>query len=787
VADVSDFVADDLPSGAAPLATAERFTPDTIPPAEPPPPGFMSRYWHNIVGLPADAVRAFQGRDTETGEPKFSFPDQPNLFNATGGFEALERAEPIATPALPGQAKAADMDRLQTRQNLHEGLLMGARPEQLQRLLLTAFPGQLTEASPDSHGNPVVLYQGKPYYVAKPGFDVQDLVTATGKTGAGILAASGAGKLTAPLEQPGVVRAVVQAVTQGAAQGAAEAGTGQTVAALGGGGSATTPQEIAMAAAFGGLGTLGGRIASSFWRSWRGTGQMMRSGIDAADTDQVTPAMLTTTGRQIFDNENIDPTGFTVGQLRTLNTRIADQADSLLKQQKGALSGQPTGAGMLLRGERQDVPLTGGQGAMDAGALWQEHLLRARGGRQEMLAFDQMQRDKLTDAALRATGGTQTTEQLGQSIGGKIAAAGKDLADKKDIAYAAFPRLTPQGEAGLPNPITFPQQTVADLKTSLGDINAQVSDTPGIMPKATRAQQIMDDLTAGPFNLGHMERARRDLSTLLDQSEQGGTEFRLITQMKRKLDESVDNAVNGGQITGDPQRIQMLKDARKSNAELRDFWDPKNQNAAQFMQQMESGQLKGQQVYDAMFSTKDLDAGGPLRDIIDHLTSKTGQNSGLLDDVRQAAMKKILFGESGNAYEMNPQRFIDRVNRHLSGQGEPVLRQLGLPIDDIKDLAYLQRGLQASQTPNKSGTATTMLAQGIDRLLARVPFASKLRDTMIDMPALQRQAAETATGFGDRAGARLTPQMFSIPGRYARLPRAGAVGGGLLGGTGDQR
>src|SRR5262252_8809828 len=121
-------------------------------------------------------------------------------------------------------------------------------------------------------------------------------------------------------------------------------------------------------------------------------------------------AMLTATGRQIFQNEGIDPAQFTVGQLRTLNARMADQADALLAQQRGAMPGQPTGAGMLLRGERQDVPLTGGQGAMDAGALWNEHVLRAGGGRQEMLAFDAMQRGKLLDAALKATGGTADRE-----------------------------------------------------------------------------------------------------------------------------------------------------------------------------------------------------------------------------------------------------------------------------------------------------------------------------------------------------------------------------------------
>jgi hypothetical protein len=796
VADDADFMPGMLPPGQDPLHTDPPsggidYGTGALDTKPPPERGILGRTWDSIVNLPTGIVRSVEGREPDTGAPRFSFPDVPNIYNATGGFDALERANPIPMHGLPGQTSAADLERLQARQNLQSGLAMGARPEQLQQLLLAAYPDQITEASPDSHGNPMVIWNGKPHYVARPGFDLQDLTTLGGKATAGALAATGAGRITEALAAPGVVRALGQAAVQGGAQAGAEAGSGLAVQAAGGGGSGTTPQEIAMAGAFGGLGTLGGRIASSFWRSWRGTGQMLRSGIDAADTAPVTPEMLTTTGKQIFDNEGIDPTGMTVGQLRALNTRMADQADKLLAQQKRGMPGQPTGAGMMIRGERQGVPVSGGQASMDPGALWREHVLRAggSGGRDIMQGFDTVQRTKLTEAAQAATGGTETTEQLGQTIGNRIAAAGKDLADKKDVAYAAFPRLTPQGEAALPNPIVFPQQTAQDLKTSLADIHAGVSDTPGVMPLAVRGRQVMDDLTAGPFNLGQVERARQDLGALLDQSKPGGTEFRLLYRMKRSLDDTVDGAVNSGQISGDPARIQMLKDARRANADLRDFWDPKNDNASQFMQKMKGGQLQGQQVYDALFSTKDLDAGGPLRDIVDHLTSKTGQNSGLLDDVRQAAMHKILFGDSGNAYEMNPQRMIDRINRHLSGRGEVVLRQLGLPVDDLKELTYLQQGLQAAQNPNRSGTATSLLAQRFSALLQRYPMVvGKMRDMVANVPEMQRQAALGATGAMEpTVGARLTPQMFAIPGRYANRPRVGAVGGGLLGGEGDQR
>jgi len=797
VADDADFMPGMLPPGQDPLHTDPPsggidYGTGALDTKSLPERGILGRAWDSIVNLPTGVVRSFEGREPDTGAPRFSFPDVPNIYNATGGFDALERADPIKIPALPsGVLAGGDLDRLQARQDVQTGLASGARPEQLQRLLLTAYPNQIIEASPDSHGNPMVIWNGKPHYVARPGFDLQDLTTLGGKTAAAALAATGAGRITEALAAPGVLRAIGEAAVQGGAQAGAEAGSGLAVQAAGGGGSGTTPEEIAMAGVFGGLGTLGGRLASSFWRSWRGTGQLLRSGIDAADTAPVTPEMLTTTGRQIFANENIDPTGMTVGQLRALNTRMADQADKLLAQQRRGMPGQPTGAGMMIRGERQDLPLTGGQASMDPGALWREHVLRAggSGGRDIMQGFDAVQRTRLTDAARAATGGTETTEQLGQSIGNRIAAAGRALADQRDVAYARFPRLTPQGEAALPNPIVFPRQTAQALRTSLEDIHAGVSDTPGVMPLAVRGRQVMDDLTAGPFNLGQMERARQDLGALLDQSQQGGTEFRLLSRMKRSLDDTVDGAVNGGQISGDPARIQMLRDARRANADLRDFWDPRNDNASQFMQKLENGQLRGQQVYDALFSTKDLDAGGPLRDIIDHLTSRGGANSGLLDDVRQAAMNKILFGESGNAYEMNPQRMIDRINRHLSGRGEVVLRQLGLPVDDLRELSYLQQGLQAAQNPNRSGTATSLLAQRASALLQRLPMGiGKARDLIANVPEMQRQAALRATGVMEpTVGARLTPQMFAIPGRYASRPRVGAVGGGLLGGAGDQR
>jgi hypothetical protein len=298
-----------------------------------------------------------------------------------------------------------------------------------------------------------------------------------------------------------------------------------------------------------------------------------------------------------------------------------------------------------------------------------------------------------------------------------------------------------------------------------------------------QARELVDGLGRAPFNLGQATRVRQELGALLDQSQRGSSEFRLITRMRSALDQATDDATQQGIITGDPQRIGWLRDARARTREMEEFWRPDSQGAQSFMQRLRDGQIQGQQVYDALWSTGQLDSGSASRDIIDHLVTQVGTNSPLFRDVQQSAMRNILLGRTGNAYEMGPQRFLDRVNRAMAGRGEAIWRQLGLPVDDINDLAYLERALQASQSPNKSNTLTSAIANRVGRISQKYPAVGM----MYNQAAAQRQAAERAIGLGQPEGATLHPGMFEATGRgVSPLPiLPPATAGGLLGGLGD--
>src|SRR4029078_3742935 len=96
VADDADFRRGMLPPGQDPLHTDPPsggidYGTGALDTKSLPERGILGRAWDSTVSLPTGVVRRFEGREPDTGAPRFSFPDVPNISNATGGFDALER------------------------------------------------------------------------------------------------------------------------------------------------------------------------------------------------------------------------------------------------------------------------------------------------------------------------------------------------------------------------------------------------------------------------------------------------------------------------------------------------------------------------------------------------------------------------------------------------------------------------------------------------------------------------------------------------------------------------
>ena len=752
------------------------------PPAE---GGFLTRSMRSV-------------KDFISGDDRYGDNQPPALLDNLDALLAARGRD-------PGADYSAILD---SAAPLAHAYALNGRPDQLAPAALAALPGAVHNPNGDDPN--VVHYDGKDYLLRKPGlFTSENLagLIGTGVIGAGTAVGVGAAA-PAVMAARGFVPMLARAAAQGSGQVAATLGTGLALHQITGGSGADIPELIG-AGAFGALGEVAGTVASGLWRTWSGAGRFMKSGA-GADLHPDTPLtrdMLTTSGQRILAKEGQPAASLTVGQARQIDGALNNAADYVAAQP--ARGDAPAASAMAIASARQGVPLTVGQLSADPTSQFAENVLAKGPARDVMAGAYSDQRQAFLDAARRASGTDLSEEDLGNQLGDSIRQRAGWHDQQERAAWQPIddrPRL-----GGAPDPdLYFHPDVAANLLDRLQQQAGPRSLYPEGTPAALRAHDVLggmlvdhgalEDLTrpqaarmageairggppvnrqvpAGVFSLDQLQTTRRQLGSLIN-SAANDEDRAAVTQMRMSLDNATRDAINNGQVSGAPELMDQWRNALAASRAKHEFLgndDP----VAGFMRPIADGDMQGQQIYDALWGRGGVDGGSQTRQLLDHLQTQFRPWDDVTANLRSSYTSNVLTGRSGSRMEVNPQRFIDRVTNATDGRGQAITRQIpNLPQQDMADLVTLQRGLQAAQSPNPSGTRTTELANAAASVVRRIPGARAFLPTKEQSA---RDAAELATG-ARYGGPRLTPGAFGTDPRLGgpRLP-VGATIGGLLG------
>lgn len=452
--------------------------------------------------------------------------------------------EPATTPAKPSLFRM-DSD-FRENANLARGNMLVAAAKDMfgghdsaAKYLARKAGGRVDQ---DENGAPVVvLADGTRYRTNDPGLDSTDVANFTGNMLAFALPAAGIARVAQAKNIGLLGRSALQAVGAGT--------TDATLQAAARDGD-VRPGRVAMAAAGGGGGEAAGTVLSQI-------GQRVAQGARSATgaNRQAARNMLTEAG--------IPRTAESVG-------RVARGQSEL------AAGGDPRA---LLGREEFGLQYTQGQRILDPARK-----------------FDQLSREELLrqspggGAPLREAE-RQNVERVGTALGGMgERLGGKPGATPAELAQGAASRLREQADelgsrigeayerAGQGGRTAIDANSVRSLPDRLRAATADFSPNPSLTPAAAKTlDQIKlatDTILKGAeggnvrgVTLKALETQRRIINNNIGAAA-NPTDRAAATAIKREFDRWLDEAVDGALISGDPQALQAIKDARGLRAEF---------------------------------------------------------------------------------------------------------------------------------------------------------------------------------------------------------------------------
>lgn len=779
--------------------------------------GIMSRAWW--TGLPSRIASAVTGE----GRIPEQEAETPQLFNDLLGpkFRGPNNPQDVGSYDVPGTAPSGLPEPTAGEQALMLSYMLGARPDQLEASALKAYPG--SKVDHDAQGNPILrMADGSRYYISKPGMRAQDfagLVLPSALSAATALAPEALLPLRAASGfWPTIAGAALRTAAQGGTQAATEAGKGAVIAGPGGGDTGADPWQIAFAGAGGAGGQIMREIATLWQASYGAGGKLIADVGRAADTDPVTPDMLTTTGKTLFANAGRDPGSLTVGQLKALQANVRPVTKALAESQPPAPGMPSPPRAAIEQVQYPELRYTSGtisqsqpQLNLENRGLFGDAAAEMKGNQAANLsAYQGAQRD-LVSSITGSTLGDEATQG---------AALLKTLRDRAEANAAATTAAYSKLDTKLPNGTTVPfsPQSESALGANgmrfapgnsgliLSDVAQQAAGaTPELTPYSTQIIKQIRNLVTLPsqsslsgyvpngFNLAEYDQARRVIQDLVNSAKtawQSGsatgaakTDYAMATGLLKALDQRVNQAPALGLATGDTSRLTTLRAAQDLRASQAAFENPETPEARRFMQDAlakdpRTGAYQtydGQQAVDSLYGKGELQANGFTPQILDHLQTQFRGDPAALANIRTPGLQRLIAGRNPGTVPLNAQPWTSEVNRLTRQiQGTPasdVVSRLASP-DELARIGQLRDVAQTLGTQRALGTSGTpqLGAEFLRRFLRTAFLREFVQDPQIN------QALRATSG-------RLTPQMFP---RTYRPPVTFplAPGGGLLGAEG---
>ncbi len=447
--------------------------------------------------------------DLVTGEGRTEFPDMPEL--GTSG----PSVSPFSKEGLRMMGAYA----------------MSAEPGQVADIAMKTLPG--ASRKEDKYGNPIITFEGKDYYINRPGASQADafqLLSMVGQYAPASRFAAGGKTLVGQMGRMGLAAPVTSAGADIAAgQLGAEGGVSPERAAIAGVGGAL----------FQGLAPL----AVKMWRTIFSKPLMF-----SAETGKLTKA-----GRKAAVKQGLDPDDM---ELRLTALEVEAGAD-------------PAAAAGVATSREFGIPYTRGQTVQDFNRLAREEATRtgALGERPGdiLRQFDREQAEAMTRARGQVqdtlAGGERTIAKEGQ--GGAVVGEGI-----KGRAGALKKEVTAAYEAAGEKDARLTVDSLTDLMRNIrGELRPFGLDAK-LHPQATATlkdlAKISKDIKGGnitKLSLKRLEITRRRMLARRQEAT-NDADKEAVRRIQNQFDDWQDNAVENALFEGDQEALALLKQAR---------------------------------------------------------------------------------------------------------------------------------------------------------------------------------------------------------------------------------
>lgn len=585
------------------------------------------------------------------------------------------------------------------------GYLASSDPQQVADIAQDTLPGATTRK--DDQGNLVVQYDGKEYYVNRPGASTSDVMQITGEIMSYMPAARAASLAK------GLTRRLTTAFTGEAATSVAR---DTAASALG------SEQGVNL-------------------------GRAMMAGIGGAGGEAIAPLAARALPRILRNPKYVDKRGsLTKAGKRAARTAGFDpeQMDKALRQEFNRVARDaPTGTpeemaayGRMAQGKRFGIDLTPGQAYRDSNLLAREYdMLRQS---DDAGGVARAARDRQDDAVARARRDLQGRMSQPNAPRGQ---AEPQIADRRAAGEAVEARASTLAERQMDDvsrayeeadryTATFDPEALPEMKQSvrsaLETAGVPADDlSPETTPAARQMLRIVDEeidkMASGSkdTSIKRLEAIRRRLNTQIEGAKRGPDKRAAVT-IKSAFDDQLDNMVRNELFTGDPRALTKLKEARSLRRQYSEqFGDLNSKDRVdRIIGEISQANPEPEQVVNYTIGWSEIGNPKDSRRVLSRLRETLGSDSAEWDAMREAGIE-TLFRTSVKQDVGTPKQMQSAVKRALEKK-RSVLKEL-YSDDEIKtlesfvDSAMFTRALpdELSNPPGSANKIIDALKRGL--------------------------------------------------------------------------
>lgn len=421
------------------------------------------------------------------------------------------------------------------------------------------------------------------------------------------------------------------------------------------------------------------------------------------------------------------------------------------------------------------IPFTKGQATGDLSQMQAEEAMRqgARGPSAQtiMRGFDDSQRSAINTGAdtieSQMGAGTGIDASTKTRIGARLqddTIAARDAS--KAAASAAYTSARESGRASLS--IDGFRGFLRDAKRKLSDQGFDLG-APG-MENVRRVLEQADTFSGmkgmTQVTADGVETLRRRI--VKAQQNNGSPSDAALGQVKRQLDQWLDNSITDGLMMGDQGAIDAIKNARSLWSEHMMIYGGEKGAGNKLVQLLDTKQSTPVQFINYLVSVNKVGNQGMTRNLIQRMNKIFGKDSEQIDLLKSAYITEAFTKNVSGEAAITPTSVRNNINYLINGDGAVIARELFsmeemaalrafaddvaktiTPADALNpsksSWAFLRESLERGLLPAASGKGTA----GAAKLLKILPFTQPIGAAMDDRMA-SMAAQEAVNGFKQR-------------------------------------